>query len=180
MVMIMVVAVFVVMVVVVVVVVCCGACLLLGGFLGGRFLGCRILLRCCLAALRLRAGVLRSFLLFDRRAVHELHERHRRRVPGPRRHAQDAGIAARARAKARTQVCEELLDDRAIAQSSEGELAMRVAVGLPESDQGLDHAPQLLCLGQGGADGLVPQQRHAHVAQHGMPMRRIARQLAPA
>src|SRR5256885_747895 len=37
---------------------------------------------------------------------------------------------------------------------------------LAERDHRFDHAAQLLCLGKGGLDDLVFQQRHGHVARH--------------
>src|SRR6204780_1014537 len=150
---------------------CLGRCLLLPlglrriviarrcRFFLGRFLLRRRILIGPLGTLALGGRVFRARgRLHDSRAVHELHERHRRRITGPRHHAQDAGVAARAGTEARTQVGEQLVHDGAVAQPRKRQAAVRVAVGLAERDQRLDHAPQLLRLGDGGANRLVPQQ----------------------
>src|SRR4029453_18867464 len=110
----------------------------------------------------------------------ELHESHRRSIAGTDAQLEDAGVAAGPLLVARSHLVEELRDDLTIAQAIEGETTARDAVRLCEGDQGLDLAPQLLCLRQGRADRLVTQQRRRHVPEHRVPVRAVAAQLPAA
>ena len=66
--------------------------------------------------------------------------------PGTVRHVQDARVATRARLEARTEVVEQLVDDRRVAQPRKRATAVGEAVALAERDQRLDVAAQLLRL----------------------------------
>ncbi len=129
---------------------------------------------------RLLRGLLRLLGLLRRRAslVDQLHQRHRRCVARAGLHLEDAGIAAGARLEARADVLEQLAHDLVVPQLREGAAAPGEAVRLAQRDQRLDDAPQLLGLGQGSANRLVPQQRCGHVAHQRLAVRGVARQLA--
>ena len=75
------------------------------------------------------------------------------------------------------QVGEQLLDHLRIAQARESDATVSLTITLRESDQRLDHPPQLLCLGQRRADRLVAQQRDLQIAHQRVAVRAVTRQL---
>jgi hypothetical protein len=133
-------------------------------------------LRSCLDLLRLL--VFRRCLDGRRlRTLDQLHQRHRGVVARTRRHVQDARVATRTRLEARADGVEQLGDDLGVAQARERETAIGFAVVLAEGDQRLDHAAKLFGLRDGGADGLVTQQRHRQAAKQRVAVRAVTRQL---
>src|SRR5487761_65988 len=142
----------------------------LGGFLGGF-------------ALRLhRLGLFGLGLSLGRTGhlgfpVHQLHHCHGRFIAGAETVFQDARITAGSRLVVGTEIREQLDHDRVITQARERQTAFGHAILLGERDERLHHAPQLLGLGHGGADGLVAQQRRRHVVHQRFTMRTVAAQL---
>ncbi len=101
----------------------------------------------------------------------QLDIRHGRVVAHAEAHLQDARVAARAGLEARAQFVEQLGHAVAVAQTVEGQAAVRHRVFLGQGDHGLDHAAQFLGLRQRGLDGLVLDERVHHVLQHRQAVR---------
>jgi len=110
--------------------------------------------------------------------VRQAEERERGVVALPEPGLEDAQVPAVPLGVARAEIPEQLLDDIAVAQAVEREAAVGERGLLAEGDHRLDHAPQLLRLGQRGGDLLVAQERHRHVAKHRQAVTRRAVELA--
>jgi hypothetical protein len=82
---------------------------------------------------------------------------------------QDARVAARARLEAGPRSSNSFVTT-SLSRSRENATRRLASLSLlGERDERLDHAAQLFGLRQRGADGLVTEQRNAHVPQHRMP-----------
>src|SRR5690606_28467930 len=92
---------------------------------------------------------------------------------------ENAGITARTRAVAWTELFEKLANRLLVAQPAKGETAIGHSIVLSKRDQRLDHTPQLFGLGHGRLNGFVLDQGGSHVAEHRNPVTAVAVQLSP-
>src|SRR3954462_4990727 len=113
-------------------------------------------------------------------ALHQLEQRHLRRVRLPRPQLQDPRVAARTLRVARRDLVEQLVDDELVLAERRQRLTPRVQVAaLGQGDQPLDLGLHGLRLRGRGLDPLVVDQLLGQVHQERLAVRRVARQLVP-
>src|SRR4051812_2803002 len=109
----------------------------------------------------------------------QLEEDHLRRIAAPGAELEDPGVAARARAVARGDLLEELVDRVLVLAERRQRLAAGVEVAaLGQGDQLLDLGLDGLGLGLCRLDALMLDDLLAEVGQQRLAMGRVARELA--